>query len=397
MKKLKFLYKTLPLLCVGLYLTSCEQEIMDIEKVQERLELKASATDIALNEDHLTDEIVTFTWTEARPVSDDHLVSYTTKLDVVGNNFGSSTAIMNYEDEGVLSRSFTSEQLQNWANEKWGIPANKPFTVEFRVVAQWEGGATFEAPEVRTVRVNVQPIKTVVFDADKVFLDGTAVPGMSPVEISKTVENPAQYAFLVNLEAGDLHIPVEFDGATNYISAADGNIELQDGETIGVKMRETPFAWKIVTPGQYRVVVNMQKATVAIYSPDKALTPAVVEWPLSGVTQTTTVTNLWVYGEPTGWAWRAGNWTQSLADPQIFIYSGPALSGRTKFGVQPNNQTYVYTGNNTATNTPVTQGTVYNLFSGYTTNERNAYFSIPAGTNFIILDIRHMTMVASKK
>ncbi|PWG80932.1 SusE domain-containing protein [Pararcticibacter amylolyticus] len=396
MKKIKFLYKIFPLLFSVVLLTACEQDVMDIKKVQERLELKASAESITLSEEHLTDDIVTFTWTEARQVSDDHLVSYTTKLDIVGNNFGSSTAIMNYEDEGVLSRSFTSEQLQNWANEKWGVPVNKPFTLEFRVVAQWEGGATFEAPEVRTVRVNVQPIKTVVFDADKVFLDGTAVPGMSPVEMSKTVENPNQYASLVNLEAGDLQIPVEFQGATNYIFAADGNQQLQDGAT-GIKMRETAFAWKIETPGQYRIVVNMQKATVAIYSPETDLKPAVVEWPLSGVTQTTTVNNLWEYGEPTGWAWRTGNWKQSLADPQVFIYSGPALSGRTKFGVQPNNQTYVYTGNNTATNTPVTLGTVYNLFSGYTTNERNAYFSIPAGTNFIILDIRNMTMVASKK
>lgn len=397
MKKFKFLYKTFPMLFTVLCLTACEQDVMDIEKVQERLELKASAESITLSEEHLADDIVTFTWTEARQVSDDHLVSYTTKLDVVGNNFGSSTAIMNYEDDGVLSRSFTSEQLQNWANEKWGVPVNKPFTLEFRVVAQWEGGATFEAPEVRTVRVNVQPIKTVVFDADKVFLDGTSVPGMSPVEISKTVENPAQYAFLVNLEAGDLQIPVEFDGATNYICSADGNQQLQDGQTIGIKMRETAFAWKIETAGQYRIVVNMQKATAAIYSPEKDLKPAVVEWPLSGVTQTTTVNNLWEYGEPTSWSWRAGNWKQSLADPQVFIYSGPALSGRTKFGVQPNNQTYVYTGNNTATNTPVTLGTVHNLFSGYTTNERNAYFSIPAGTNFIVLDIRNMTMVASKK
>lgn len=395
MKRVKYLYKIVPLWLMVLCMTACEPEILDIPKVEERLELSASAESIALDEENLEDDILTFTWKDARSVSDDHLVSYTTKMDVVGNNFGSATAIMNYEDEGVLSRSFTSEQLHNWANEKWGVPANKPFTIEFRITAEWEGGKTFEAPEVRTVRVNVQPIRTVVFNADKVFLDGTAVPGLGKVEMSKTLENPNQYAILLDLEAGDLQIPSEFEGSTNYIVSADGSDQLQDGETIGIKMRETPFAWKIETPGRYRVVVNMQKATATIYSPAQALQPAVVDWVLSSVPQTTVVNAIWAYGASTGWAWKDAGWSQSLADPQVFVYSGTGFSGTTKFGVQPNNQAFVYT--SSSASAAVTQGVANNLTAGYSSAIRNYYFSLPSGTNFIVLDIRNMTMVASKK
>lgn len=398
MKKLNFLYKKWPLLFLLIGLSSCKKGINDIEKVQEQLVIDVSSASIALDENNPARDIITFKWKPARPQSDDHLVSYTTKLDVVGNNFGSSTAIMNYEDDGTVSRSFTSEQLQNWANQKWGIPVNKPFTVEFRVVAQWEGGATFEAPEVRTVKVNVTPIKTVVFDADKVFLGGSAVPGLSKIEMTKTLENLNQYAYVLNLQPGELQIPVEYNNATNYISSADASTAVNDGVTISARMRETAFSWKIETAGQYRVVVNMQKATATIYSPAQALKPAVVMWTLDGVMQTTEVNNLFEYGESVNnWSWRAGNWKQSLADPQIFVYTGPALSGRTKFGVAAVNQSYVFTGNNTGANTSVTLGVSYPLSKGYATLDRNSYFSLPSGTNSIILDLRNLTMVATKK
>jgi len=394
MKKITYLYRTLTLFIAVCGLNACSNEIVDIDKVSESMTLQASSAEIALDVDHLTDDIITFTWEAARPTSEDHVVLYTTKLDVIGNNFGSSTAIMNYEDDGVFSRSFTSEQLQNWANEKWKLPVNTPFTLEFRIIAQWEGGPTFEAPEVKTATVRVQPIRTIVFDADNVFLDGTSVPG-SRIELATTVENDNVYAHVLDLDAGELIIPISYNGETNYISPSDNDGTLKDGETISVTVRENP--WKIENPGEYRVVINMQKATAAIYSPAKALQPAVVQWTLDGTMQTTTVNDLWEYGEPTGWSWRGGNWTQSIADPQIFVYSGPAINGRTKFGVHPINQSYVYTGNNTSSDTPVTHGTAYNLFSGYSDNERNAYFRLPSGTNFIILDIRNKTMIASQR
>ena len=406
MKRVKYLYKIIPLLFLGLCMTACEPEVLDIPKVEERLELKASAADIALNEEHLTDDILTFTWTDARQLSDDHLVSYTTKLDVVGNNFGSSTAILNYEDEGIYSRSFTSEQLQNWANEKWGIPANRPFTVEFRITAQWDGGGSFEAPEVRTVRVNVQPIRTVVFDADKVFLDGSAVPGMSGVEMSKTLENPNQYALLLNLEAGDLQLPVEFDGATNYISPVDGEGTLQDGQAEAIKMRETPASWKIETAGQYRVVVNMQKATVSIYSPAQALTPRSVVWNGGAGPITTEVTDLWMHGAINNWGTPIKmNCTVSLADPQVLVYTGGRV-GKAKFivyGGNDNDKNLAYAFSSPLTSAGLRQditltlGKVNDLGGGFSGENRNSYITIPAGTNFLVFDLRNMTILAEKR
>ncbi|RYG17755.1 MAG: hypothetical protein EOO07_10410 [Chitinophagaceae bacterium] len=407
MKKIKYIYKTLLSLGLVLCITACKKEIKDIPKVQEKMELNVSSVDVALDENNLSKEILTFTWAPARPQSDDHMVSYTTKLDVVGNNFGSSTAIMTYEDDGVYSRSFTSEQLQNWANEKWGIPANKAFTLEFRVVAEWQGGATFEAPEVRTVKVNVTPIKTVVFDADKVFLGGSAIQGINKIEIPKTLENVNQYAYVLNLQPGNLEIPVEYQGTTNYISSADASSTINDGNAVPIKMRETAFSWKIETAGEYRVVVNMQKATATIYSPATALSPKVVTWNGDGaVPQTTTVTELWMHGAINSWGTPIKmDCKVSLADPQVLVYTGGRV-GKAKFivyGGADNNKNlaYAFTGSLTAAGLRQDQnlvlGTALTLAGGSTGEHRNSYLTIPATTNVLIFDLRNNTILAEKR
>lgn len=404
MKREKYLYKIMQLLFISFSLHSCVSEIMDIDKVNEQLSLEVSATDITLDGDNLTKNIITFNWTDARPVSDDHVVSYITKLDVVGNNFGTSTCILNYEDNGVNSKTFTSEQIQNWANQKWGLAANKPFTIEFRIIAQFEGGKTFEAPEVRTVTVNITPIKTVVFDADKIFLAGTAVPGLSNVEMSKTLENENQYAYVLDLQAGELQIPVEFNGETNYIRPAEADGLLHDGETVGIIMRDTPYFWKIETPGEYRVVVNMQKATVAIYSPAKALLPKSVVWNNSaGASITTEITDLWMHGAINSWGTPIKcNAIISIADPQVLIYTG-GKTGKAKFIVyggsdNDKNLTYSFSceplSETTGQEISLKLGTVANLTGSYSRGQRNSYYTIPSGANFVVLDLRNMTILA---
>ncbi|RZK58488.1 MAG: hypothetical protein EOO87_00005 [Pedobacter sp.] len=405
MKTTNYRYKTLLSLSLLLCIFACKKEVKDIPKVQEKMELKVSSAEIALDENNPSKDILTFDWAPARPQSDDHLVSYTTRLDVVGNNFGSSTAIMAYEDDGVYSKSFTSEQLQNWANEKWGIPANKPFTLEFRVVAEWQGGATFEAPEVRTIKVNVTPIKTVVFDADKVFLGGTAIQGINKIEMPKTLENLNQYAYVLDLKPGELEIPVEFQGKTNYIASADASTTISDGTSVGIKMRETAFSWKIETAGQYRVVVNMQKATATIYSPATALTPRTVTW-TGGTTINTVVEELWMHGAINSWGTPIKmDCKVSLADPQVLVYTG-GRTGKAKFivyGGNDNNKNlaYAFSAPLSATGTAQEQtlviGTVAPLSGGSTTAQRNSYYTIPSGVNVVIFDLRNNTILAEKR
>ena len=63
----------------------------------------------------------------------------------------------NDEEEGVFSKSYTTAELQNLLTEKWGQSSNKSATIQFRVIAKWDGGTRWAKPEVRTVSVNVRP------------------------------------------------------------------------------------------------------------------------------------------------------------------------------------------------------------------------------------------------
>jgi len=407
MKQLKFIYKILPLLFAGICLNACSNEIQDIPKVQEKLELSVSSDSIAIDLDNPKEVVLSFDWSEARKTSGENLVFYTTKLDVVGNNFGTSTAIINSEDDGIFSRNFTSEQLYNWIVERWGMPLTKPFKLEFRVVAQWEGGSTFEAPEVRTITINVAAVKEEIPVPEKVTLSGSSLND-AVIQVDKTVENENKYAVLVNLKPGELVIPLVTAGDKQYyLSPKDGEGTLQDGETEAVEQQAQRVAWNITTAGEYRVVVDFENSKVTIYSPAKALEPAVVSW-LKGTEEVkTTVTDLWMYGGGTSWAWWQGNCTVSFADPQVLIYQGAALTSGdgVKFVVYGEsdfrNVAYTYTNPLTTAglrqNVSLALDKVGELYGGYDKETRNSYYKLPVGTNFIVFDLRNKTILAKKK
>ncbi len=409
MKRVKFLYKILPLLLVGICLSACDNEIKDILKTEEKLELIASSDSISIDLDNPRNFVLTFDWTEARATSDESIVFYTTKLDVVGNNFGTSTAIINSEEDGIFTRSFTSEQLYSWMTERWNVPLTKPFTLEFRVVAHWEGGPVFEAPEVRTITVTVAAVKEEVAIADMIALSGSSLDN-SMVEMVKTLENENKYAALLNLKAGELVVPVVSSGDMKYLNPEDGEGTLQDGVAEGVKLQEKRVAWKIETAGEYRVVVNLEDSKVTIYSPAKALEPATVTWfknttPAEEVN--TVVADLWLYGGGTGWGWWKGNCSVSLADPQVLVYQGAALASGdgVKFVVygESDFRNVAYTFTNPLTteskrqNLSLALDKLGDLHGGFDSETRNSYYKLPVGPNFIVFDLRNKTIIARKK
>lgn len=416
MKKSRFIYKISFFALAAAGLTACafDPEAKDIDPVVETLELSASSDAIVLDEAHLQDEILTFEWKPARAMSDDYVVSYTTKLDVLGNNFGSTTVIQTIEESGVFSRSYTSEQINNWANERWHVPVNQNFTLEFRVTAQWSGGPTYEMPEVRTVTVDVTPIHVYIFAADKLELDGSALPA-GPVEITRTLENTNLYAWSGDLTAGELQIPVEYEGESYYICPSDGEGTLAAGVAEAVEMSDQPVAWSIPADGKYRVLVDMEAKTVTIHSPQTDLQPFNATFRPNGADTnpetTIEVTDLWAYGAGTNWGVKKLNCTRSLADPQILIYSGSTISSGMKFCVAQNftvegteyNQNNAYcftcplTSDGKRQNLSLTLDKPGELHGGADGETRNSYYTIPSGTNFIIFDLRNGTITASKK
>lgn len=395
----------------------------DIPATEATMTLEPSSPAFVLTEENLKDVAITFSWTPARQLSDEYLITYSAALDVLGNNFGSNTAIstdagnLEYtfnEAEGVYSCSFTGEQIDNWYNDRWGLPVNRDFTLQFRVVASITGGPSFEAPEVCQVQVVGTPVHQDIFAADEMSISGTAIAAETPME--QTLENENLYAWYGALTPGELQIPVEYDGVSYYIHSASGDGTLQDGEAETVVMDETEGHWAITEAGNYRIVVNMVDKTVTIRSPKTDLQPLTVTFQPNGTPDiapaTITVTDLWAYGAGTGWGAKELNVTQSMADPQVLVYSGDALSGNMKFvisnGFESSDGTSYTKDNCYCYGCPLTEDGLRQTYSipankvselggGADREARESYIGIPANTNFIIFDLRNMTIFASNR
>ena len=412
--------------------TGCEDDYDEYDNSwfvnnEEKMELTVSAASVKLNEEKLSDEVLTFSWTSARVMPEGYKVSYVTMLDLKSNQFGTSTVIRNLENEGVFSRSYTTEQLQNYITQNWGQSVSEEVTLSFKVIAKWDSEEKYIMPEVRTADVNVMPYKPLVFDADIVYVSGSAKTGVSQQIVSRTLENEYLYAIVTNLKPGQLTIPVTYEGMTQYIApVSDG--AFKDGEPVEAKMiaaaddgaAPEEAGWEITGNGEYRVVIDMLNKKVTIYSPENEFNePLIITWypnndENKGKVTTEINTETLDYYTSDTWGWKdLAGVTQSLADPRILVYSGEALKGgQIKFvigngGVTDTgeewtvNNCYCFSSElldpDTSRDVSVIAGQWTPMSGGSSSAQRNSYFNKLSGMNFIVFDFRNMRIKAESR
>lgn len=323
----------------------------------ETMTLESSAASIKLDVNALDEEALTFTWTPAREMSDEYVLSYVTMLDLKTNDFNSSSVVRTLEDDGVFEKSYTNIELQNMIVDKWGRSISEVTTLSFKIIAKWEGGSKYVMPEVRTVDVDVQPYRPITFDADKVFLDGEAVKGIRPSSnytMTRTPESEFIYAGEFLMKAGRMTIPIQYDGLTRYIVPdAKQNVDVPDNDPVdGVPTGTEEYAatvmdipegsvetdlpaWNLPSDGFWRVIIDMENKTVKFFSPKNRLEPASVtfwyqngkDWELKRqLNAGTYYLRTTIGGDFDNWAGKPFDFVQSQIDPQLLICQGISYS-----------------------------------------------------------------------
>ncbi len=315
--------------------------------VVETMTLEASAQDVVLDAEEVDKVALTFTWTPAREMPDDYLVTYVTFLDVEGNDF--SNAVRQVVDDGVFTKEYTTQELQNLLVEKWNKNYSRAVNMQFKVIAKWEGGEKYVMPEVRTIDFSVRPFRPLTFDADRIFLSGDAMTGTTRKPMGKTPESDYIYAEEVYLRAGEMTIPIEYQGMTSYICPADGSVEVPDNDQVDSKPAGTQYnavvkelkadatlpAWKIPVEGYWRVIIDIENKTVKFFSPKNRLEPLTVEFayegrnPASWILTKTLLAGNYYINSMTGWdSWKgkAFPFVVSKVDPMILIWSGASFN-----------------------------------------------------------------------
>ena len=279
--------------------------------------------------------------------------------------------------------------------------------------------------EADTYRVTINfETKTVTFmkaadilEVDKIYLAGTAAKG-TDIEVTQTLENENVYAFYGELNEGTLYLPIEFGGSRSkaIVPNAEGNHDINDGTTnifSQADMAKTDEEyWEIPSAGKYRIVVDIELKTIAIYSEAKDMKPQMVgpwkERQEDGTYKevTTPVENLWMWGDFDSEANRDKpsdkyKMEPSNASPYIFTYSGTLNTGTVKFQVSNVwNNTYAFGATNIRDQHLKAELDVEYIMVPGAGENRYSRYRIPEGTNFIVVDIKddaNPTVIFSKK
>lgn len=298
-----------------------------------------------------------------------------------------------------------------------------------------------------TVNMSKQTVKIVeagaVVEAEQMFLAGSAV-GEEQIEIAQTLENDQLYAWRGELKAGSLYIPLTFEGEQSMaiVPEVADNHDIEDGQlvTFGQALisKVDRQYWTIPADGTYRIVLNKEEKTIAIYSAATDLKPLTVsfnntELKINPWSQEVNV--LHMYGGFNSFAKDPGtdeeieeikdiiknpqwycqvkyNLIQSLANPKVFVYKGDVLPrdeytdnyketyrGWVNFSTlrYANNGWFVGSTADAKRNdhngyTKVIAGKVEKAVTGQADN-RYAYFLIPEGCNYVVVDIENNTVL----
>lgn len=290
-----------------------------------------------------------------------------------------------------------------------------------------------------TVNLNTRTVKIVpagsIIELDRLFMAGAAA-GAEEIEITRTLEDENLYAWRGELKAGKLYMPLEYQEskAVSIVPKESGNHDIHDGQPhefaqVATEAGTGASYWEIPAAGTYRIVVDLTEHTVAIYSAETDLKNTVVSYnntvdKINPYYQE--VTELWMWGGfndsahddgLTAGFQRKYCMQQSLANPNVFVYQGDVLprgtstdnwskatgTGALNFLVS-NIENNVYAFGSTADAKrnvkrgylPVNIGETLTLVAGQSDN-RYAYFCVPEGCNFVVVDIEKLTVTFDKK
>lgn len=246
-----------------LFAAACNKHEIDNKKsnYNATMEISASQDVVILKEDAPDEVALTITWTPAYDYGSDFIMTYQYSVEVPSSK---ASAINEYEDDGVFTRSYTNKQLHDMMVGHFGQLTSTKAQLKFSVTATYTG-PRIVIPDMSSITIDVKTYGPKQFAADKVFMAGTAV-GANPVELSPSASNSALYVFNGNLTAGKLNFPVVYGDENNVIVPASGKDEAITGEAQPATAKEgtETAAWIIPTSESYRVTLNFTTQSVTV-------------------------------------------------------------------------------------------------------------------------------------
>lgn len=252
------------------FAVACQEEPDDsYSRFNSQIELSVSSESVVLNEDTPDEVALTVSWNPAYDYGSDFLTTYEFKTYLVG---GSVSEISEYEDAGNFERSWTHKELQDLLVGTFGQLTSTTRTLRFTISASFEG-PYIVIPDEDVITVSVKTYGDKQFDADRVFLSGSAV-GDEDVEL--TASSDGIYVWNGALSAGKFNFPVIYEDENNVIvpeSLADTPVG--DGSmgasVVGQDETGASAGWTVSEAADYRVTLNFSTRSVTVMNADDIL------------------------------------------------------------------------------------------------------------------------------
>ena len=289
----------LPLLFV-----SCNEDLMETNKGETALKLKANTTDLVLDVLNPNSNVLNFEWTTGTNNGTNAAISYQFQITNEDSNFESG---ITYElGKNTTSIVYTNETLNSVLLDSLNAKSDSVITVKARVIATVLAAGT--EPQIsESFAVKIKTYKPI---AKNLYLIGGAAPNGwnadNATKMNSVNGTTGGFTWQGRLNAGELKFITKLG---NFLPSYNKGVE--DNQLIYRETEDQPDnKFTISKSGQYRVTVNIITLNISIEELDA---------PEFG--------DLWFVGGFSGWTFK--EMRVDMLDPYIYHYNAELNSANS--------------------------------------------------------------------
>ncbi|RUT79016.1 SusF/SusE family outer membrane protein [Ancylomarina longa] len=292
-------------------LPSCDNNEEIVIEMGNPVQLSASKSEVELNQKNANLTAIEYTWTPGSNEGTGAAISYILQLDIEGNNF--STPKTFEVGKAVLSKKYTTEELNNILLNDWGATAGTTVMMESRVIAITSSDVV--VPD--TSKIVAVSVMSYVPVSNTLYMVGDATPNgwdnSIATPLQENPDEPATFTYEGTLKAGELKFITQLgEWLPSYQKGEDvQHIVLRTDDS------QPDEKFSIAESGVYRITLNLLDLNISFEKLDQS-----------------PYDELWIVGDATPNGWNIDNPNKMVQDPTdsfIFTYNEYLNAGEFKF------------------------------------------------------------------
>lgn len=257
---MKKIFYTLSCLLSLLFIASCSQDDMELNKGNDTLTLASSSSQVALDVHKAYAEAVSFNWTSGTNEGTGAAITYTFEIGVAGSNFSNSVKID--MGKGVYSMKYTHDEFVALLTDDLGLPYHQSTSIEARVTATVLNDAVAKqvSPTITLTATPYEPITKTL------YLIGDATPtgwnADAPTEMNVISGVVGGFTWQGQLKANAMFKFITTKG--QFTPSYNRNAQEEGALLFRTDDAQPDEKFSVTETANYRVTVNLVDLTIEL-------------------------------------------------------------------------------------------------------------------------------------